>query len=301
MNKIILCVGTGRSGTLTLQRLIEDVFRVNQHPQIVYHERDSRALYRLFRLHCESGDDSHRQQARRLIQGWEPGCAIVGNGYQQYLNDIYEIHGECIRLIVLKREREACVRSMLRFFEEIMPDNTLYYTQEQASEGTYDWFTAFHLGEMTPAQWRALSLADKLYWYYDVTYALIHAARSQFDASLDLATESLSERESLQQLSSFIHPDGQCPPHLPRHINAGGLAFSHISSLTSAQQQELRRFYMGFDFFNAAQNPFEGDLFYWHQISERLQRLPAEHRNALIQHYEKLLEQRLQLLQKLKG
>ena len=195
----VLCVGTGRDGTTSLSRIIQDVFDQKGAGEIAKHEWASSELNMLFCDWRETGDRGFERQIRELVSECSYAC-VAGNGYAAVLPIIAEDLGDQVTLVHLRRRnRAACIASLVEN-AELSPQNHLYYASSTAA--TRKRPAAFHFGEMSEDQWMALPLAEKFGWYYDKTHALIEQHKPLFKNTLSVDTEDLSDasvRASLAQ------------------------------------------------------------------------------------------------------
>lgn len=186
----ILCVGTGRDGTTSLSRIMQDVFDREETGEIAKHEWASSELNMLFCDWMETKDPRFEDQIRDTISGCAYACA-TGNGYAAVLPVFAELFGDQLTLVHLRRRnRAACIASLVEN-AEVAPHNHLYYTDSQIA--TRKRPTAFHFGEMSKDEWMALSLSDKFGWYYDKTHDLIEQHRPLFKNTLSVDMEDLND------------------------------------------------------------------------------------------------------------
>ncbi|MEZ0370798.1 MAG: hypothetical protein ACAI44_17030 [Candidatus Sericytochromatia bacterium] len=304
MDQIILCVSTGRSGTVSLHRMLEYVFARNGFAGPCFHELDCPELYNHFARFCETGEQGALDAARELIARWRPGCAIVGNGYQQFLPLIHELHGAKVRLVHLQREREACIASLVRNMAHY-PEFHHYYAEgfERMPPEAIQLarFAAFHFKEMSYADWLSLSVSERAGWYYDKTHELIARAEPLFPGHLSLRTEALSEPQTLARLTHWLDPQWQVPPPLRIHLNADWIDAGRLSSLSPGENQQLLDFYRDFDFVNYARHYFDGTGFFWNKILARMERLGPEQRRELVTVSRRFLRQRLEQLDQIEA
>ncbi len=185
----VLCVGTGRDGTTSLTRMMQEVFDNQGNGDRAVHEWASSELNELFCQLRETNDPGFTDQIRQTILDCPHAC-VVGNGYAAVLPIIAELLGDQVTLVHLRRrDRAACIASLVEN-AELSPQNHLYYADSPAAQRKRP--TAFHFGEMSKQQWMDLSLAEKFGWYYDKTHALIERYKSMFPNTLSVDTEDLN-------------------------------------------------------------------------------------------------------------
>jgi hypothetical protein len=186
----ILCVGTGRDGTTSLTRIMQDVFDHQDSGEMARHEWASRELNMLFCDWRETNDRRFEDQIRELILQCPYACAI-GNGYAAVLPIIAEMLGDQVTLVHLRRRnRAACIASLVEN-AELAPQNHLYYANSPAAASKRP--AAFHFGEMSKERWTALPLPEKFGWYYDKTHTLIEQHKRLFANTLSVDMEDLND------------------------------------------------------------------------------------------------------------
>jgi hypothetical protein len=182
------------------------------------HEMLSRELYE---LQCDLAEQPDHGEARQRIERTvaEFRCvAASGNGYAGVLPIFARLHPG-VRLIHLKRrDKAAFIASQIRT-AELYPETYVYYTTDI---GKMRRIAAFHTGESTVAEWRALSLPEKISWFYDYTHRHVEQAYALFPATLRIYTEDLSKPETLRALTEFMAGDGGAIP-APRRLNGHAL------------------------------------------------------------------------------
>ena len=199
MSLELICVGTGRDGTVTLTQLITQIFEKNNVLGTVGHEYHSVDFYNLFFEHCETGDEKILRRIKLLFQEC-PHKAIVGNGYASLLPIVKEVFPE-IKLIHLKRkDKQAFIQSALKN-QSLFPETYINYGSK---DGIMRRTSAVQTGEMTQEEWDAHSLEERFDWYYNYTHALIESNHKIFAKYFEVATEELSEKEILKKLTKFV-------------------------------------------------------------------------------------------------
>lgn len=208
-----LVVGTGRDGTVSLTRLINDIFRSNGIPGEAVHEYLARDCYNNYCLFQETGERAHLDRLQELIRNC-PHAAIVGNGYAPVL-DLFREAFPNVALIHLKRhDRDAVIRSHAKN-SKLFPETYLYYG---AITGIMRRVAAFHEGEMSREEWDALTLSQKFGWFYDYTHQAVEFAAPQFLRHDVIHTENLSDQSTLCRLAAFITGRQVLAPE-PVHLN----------------------------------------------------------------------------------
>lgn len=209
----VLCVGTGRDGTTSLARMMQDVFDSQGNGDKAVHEWGSSELNELFCRLKEGNDGSVEAEIRQLILDCPYAC-VVGNGYAAVLPIIADLLGDQVTLVHLRRrDRAACIASLAEN-AELSPQNHVYYADSPAALRKRP--TAFHFGEMSKPQWTDLSLTDKFGWYYDKTHALIEKHKRLFTNSLSVDTEDLAT-DSVR--AALAHAAGSTEMPRAFHVN----------------------------------------------------------------------------------
>ena len=209
----VLCVGTGRDGTTSLTRMMQDIFDSQGNGDAAVHEWASSELNELFCRLKETGDRSFEDQIRQTILNCPHAC-VIGNGYAAVLPVIAELLGDQVTLVHLRRrDRAACIASLTEN-AEVSPQNHFYYADSPAARRKRP--TAFHFGEMSREQWTGLSQTDKFGWYYDKTHSLIETHKSRFPNALAVDTEDLSA-DSVR--AALAHAAGSTAAPRAFHVN----------------------------------------------------------------------------------
>jgi hypothetical protein len=186
----VLCVGTGRDGTTSLARIMQDIFDHEGTGELARHEWASSELNMLFCDWRETNDPGCEDRIRELILNCPYAC-VTGNGYAAVMPIIAELLGDQLTVVHLRRrDRAACIASLVEN-AELAPQNHLYYANSPAATSKRP--SAFHFGEMTRDQWAALPLSEKFGWYYDKTHSLIEQHKPLFAKTLSIDTEDLSD------------------------------------------------------------------------------------------------------------
>jgi len=197
----LICVGTGRDGTLSIYKMIEDIFACTDGRQTM-HEYCCREFYQAFCDYEETKSEKSTDDIRRMIIECPYDC-IVGNGYAAILPLFRELWGPDTRLLHIRRaNREACIASLIKNCE-MFPVAYRYYTS--AKGATVKRMAAFHFDEMSRDEWEQLPTAAKFGWYYDKTHALIDQYKTLFTECVDVRTENLNEtstRRAIARLAS---------------------------------------------------------------------------------------------------
>jgi hypothetical protein len=209
----VVCVGTGRDGTTSLARIMQDVFDHQGSGDLARHEWASSELNQLVCDWRETNDSSFEDRIRETILSCPCAC-VTGNGYAAVLPIIAELLGDQVTVVHLRRrDRAACIASLVEN-AELSPQNHLYYADAPAATSKRP--TAFHFGEMSKQQWTALSPPEKFGWYYDKTHSLIEQYKPLFTKTLSIDTEDLSD-EGVR--ASLAHAVGSEQTPRAFHVN----------------------------------------------------------------------------------
>ncbi len=224
----ILCVGTGRDGTQSLNHMIEHVFASSGRQSM--HEYCCREFYQAFCDLTETGDTARTDAIARMIADCPYDC-IVGNGYAAILPDFAKHYGRDLKLVHLYRDRDACIASLMTNCE-LFPTAYRYYSS--SAEATIKRMAAFHFGEMSRADWDRLPIAEKFGWYYDKTHTLVCEYASLFDAHTEIAMENLDDDDCRRAIADFVGGDNAMPPKT--HLNASVI---DIASFANRHQLKM--------------------------------------------------------------
>jgi hypothetical protein len=216
----ILCVGTGRDGTQSLNHMIQRVFGETGDRQSM-HEYCCREIYQAFCDFNETRDDGYAEALKRMVADC-PHDSIVGNGYAAILPLFAESYGRGLKIVHLYRDREACIESLITNCE-LFPTAYRYYSSSPEAEVKR--MAAFHFGDMPRDMWDRLPLREKFGWYYDKTHALVRQHLALFDHHIEIATESLNDEATRRAIADFVDGGAAAPP--PRtHLNASVIDIS---------------------------------------------------------------------------
>jgi hypothetical protein len=227
----ILCVGTGRDGTQSLNHMIQRVFGETGGRQTM-HEYCCREIYQAFCDFSETGDGGAADALKRMVVDC-PYDSIVGNGYAAILPLFAECYGRGLKVVHLYRDdRDACIESLITNCE-LFPTAYRYYSS--SPEAKVKRMAAFHFGDMSRAAWDGLPLRQKFAWYYDKTHALVRQHLALFDRHIEIATESLNDEATRRTIADFVADAEAAPP--PRtHLNASVI---DISSFPKQHQVKM--------------------------------------------------------------
>ena len=226
----ILCVGTGRDGTQSLNHMIQRVFGETGDRESV-HEYCCREIYQAFCDFTETGDDKYVDALRRMVADC-PYESIVGNGYAAILPLFAEHYGRGLKVVHLYRDRDACIESLITNCE-LFPTAYRYYSSSPEAEVKR--MAAFHFGDMTQDVWDLLPIREMFGWYYDKTHALVRQHLALFDSHIEIATESLNDEATRRAIADFVDGGEAAPP--PRtHLNASVI---DISSFPKQHQLKM--------------------------------------------------------------
>jgi hypothetical protein len=208
-----LAVGTGRDGTLSLTHLINDMFTASGSDAVAAHEYLATECYDAYCLYKETGEQRHLDQLRDKIRDC-PYDAVIGNGYAPVLGIFREVFPDLALIHLKRKDRAALIQSHIQI-SRLFPDSYIDY---EAVHGTKRRIAAFHEGDMSRDAWNTLSLEDKFGWFYDYTHGQVEAEHSRFARSINIETELLSDKGTLDRLSAFISGDvAMCPNAV--HLN----------------------------------------------------------------------------------
>jgi hypothetical protein len=210
----LICIGTGRDGTQSLNHMIHGLFE--RAGGRTMHEYCCRELYGAFCDHAETGEARYLTQIDRMIAECPYDC-IVGNGYAAILPSFAQRCGRDLGLVhIYRADRDACIRSLKKNCE-LFPAAYRYYSS--SPQATAKRMAAFHFGEMTQSAWDRLSLDEKFAWYYDKTHALIRAHKDLFADFVEISTESMNEEANRRLIARLALGNESALP-APAHLNA---------------------------------------------------------------------------------
>lgn len=172
----VLILSAGRDGSRSLSRIVDDLYASNGRDEVsvVHRPGDFPTLDRVLD-HLRHGDGARMND---LFGSREPHVlAAAGLGFAMPV--IAEVLGRGVKIIHLRREREACVDSLIGRLV-MYPETWGGYVETRENLQVarlipYELMmpTAVDAGEMDLGTWRGLSLRDKLGWYYDAIHRRI--------------------------------------------------------------------------------------------------------------------------------
>src|SRR5580692_3589460 len=227
----VLCVGTGRDGTQSLNHMIEHVFAASGGGQHSMHEYCCNEFYQAFCGLKETGDASGANAIELMIAAC-PYDSIVGNGYAAILPLFAGHYGRGLKVVHLYRDRDACIESLITNCE-LFPTAYRYYSSSPDAEVKR--MAAFHFGDMSRTAWDRLSTREKFSWYYDKTHALVRQHLALFDHRIEIATESLNDEATRRAIADFVD-GGEAQPPPRTHLNASVI---DISSFPKQHQVKM--------------------------------------------------------------
>ena len=239
----LVAVGTGRDGTVSLNHFLNQLFQSEGKGRRSHHEYASRDCYNAF-AQFASGDAQALEPVRRLLAEC-PFDAIVGNGQAFVLPYLRDALDRNVRFIHLqRRDRTACIESFLKL-ARYFPFAFANYSTRTDVEFLVQRTAAFHLGEMSRAEWDRLPLSEKFAWYYDKTHGLLAQIASSFTHSMHVYTEDLNSQETLRSIAEFVGIRGQ-ESFTPPHKNS--LTYGDISRIEPFFIDKAQWLYANFDF-----------------------------------------------------
>jgi hypothetical protein len=239
----LLCVGTGRDGTLSIERMFSECFARAGAGRQVMHEYGTREFSDAFANYKETDDARYLMEIRRLIAECPFDC-IVGNGYAPILPVFREICGPDLILVHIRRlDRGAAITSIVANCEYFP---AAYGHYSPSPEAKAKRMTAFHFGEMSRAEWDALPLVAKMGWFYDKTHALIDAHAGLFRRAVEVNTETLGS-DATRALIAELAGDGAWLP-APTHLNS----HAYVPGLPADRRERIQWLMGRFDLMRAA-------------------------------------------------
>ena len=216
---MVLVVGAGRDGSRSLGRLVANLYAANGEQVGLHHEANS---FRAFAGTAQFHDAGDGEWIRSICHNINAEV-VSGNAFGFVLPVLHEEFGGELRVIHVKRDREACIASMRHQAQSdpLVWDGYVGPALAGASTKDVDYEpappTAVLLGEMEEEAWNGLSLDDRLGWLYDTAHRLIEAHLHLFPYNMQVRTEELDKPDTIQRIAHFIDPawrQGCQPVHL---------------------------------------------------------------------------------------
>jgi len=262
----LLCVGSGRDGTLSLAHMIQGLYdRQRGGARLVdtrmvggpsaEHEYRAREFHEAFCTHRETSEARYLDEIRGMIANCPHEC-VVGNGYAAVLPLFAELSKGEIKLVhIRRRDRAACIESLVK---DCLMFPAAYKYYAPAGEGETKRMAAFHFGEMTREAWEALPIEAKFGWYYDKTHRLIAESKALFREYVEIETEELdaaATRGAVARLA--VGSDETLPP--PAHLNAHRF---DIASLPRERQAKMQWLLGRLNFYELAEDDLYGAQYF---------------------------------------
>jgi hypothetical protein len=261
----LIVAGTGRDGTTSMAHFLHDLFAEEGGKRRVAHEFAARECYNRFDRFARTGDRSEMEALRKVFRTC-PFDAIVGNGYAFVLSQLGDAVPEDTLFIHLKRDREACIRSLVKHCE-LFPESQGHYSLRKDVD-YHVWRTAaFHLGEMSKEAWDALPMEEKFAWYYDRTHSLLEEASRRFPRHMAVHTETIDQPETMQRIADFA---GIRVDRLPAPRRSNTFTYFDVSMIDPFYIPKSQWLYGDFNFKKSLENDayclnfFCKSFFSWH-------------------------------------
>jgi hypothetical protein len=232
----LLCVGTGRDGTVSLASMIQSLYDHEGNGRDAMHEYAARPFYNAYAEYRETGGHRHLLEIRRLIAEC-PHNAIIGNGYAAVLPLFAERYPDLTLIHVRRRDRAACISSLRRDCE-LFPAAYRYYSEDP--QANMKRLAAFHVGALPRESWDALTLDEKFGWYYDKTHELITESTPLFKRHFEVNTEALEHEQTRRTIAEAVLGNSSWFPR-PAHMNAHRIDIGSVPKNRQVKMQWLVR------------------------------------------------------------
>jgi len=267
----LLCVGSGRDGTLSLAHMIQGLYdrqrggaplvdtRMVGGPS-AEHEYRAREFHEAFCTHRETGEARYRDEVRGMIANCRHEC-VVGNGYAAVLPLFAELSKGEIKLVhIRRRDRAACIESLVK---DCLMFPAAYKYYAPADQGQTKRMAAFHFAEMTREAWEALPIEAKFGWYYDKTHRLIDESKALFAEYVEIETEELDAAATRGTVARLAVGSDEAPPP-PAHLNAHRF---DIASLPRERQAKMQWLLGRLNFYDLAEDDLCGLQYFLEQFA----------------------------------
>ena len=267
----LLCVGSGRDGTLSIAHMIQDLYDRQRggmqsvrhgeaNGRSAHHEYRAREFYGAFCSHRETGDARYLDAIRGMIADCPHEC-VVGNGYAAVLPLFAELSkGEMKLMHIRRRDRAACIASLVK---DCLMFPAAYKYYAPAGQGRTKRMAAFHFGEMTREAWEALPIEAKFGWYYDKTHRLIAESKALFAEYVEVETEELDAAATRSAVTRLAVGGGEVLP--PRtHLNAHHF---DIANLPRERQAKMQWLFGRLNFYDLAEDDVYGLQYFLEKFS----------------------------------
>jgi hypothetical protein len=247
----VLVLAPGRSGTTSLQALIEGLCRANGCDWTVQHQTEQGPLTEAAADSILRGDES---RAREVLAGWRHQVEVSGNQNAFLVPVFREVFGDGLKVIRLRREPEAHLKSFLtgpRVSPEVWGG---YHDSTSDYQGPIYWQppTAPWFGQMSAGEWDRLPSEERVRWYLETLQTWMDRGAESFERRLDLRTEELDEPDAIDRLATFLNPAWA---ERVEPVRQNCRRMFDYSKLTVAQAREARRVWARFDFNRALNDP----------------------------------------------
>lgn len=157
----ILVSGTGKDGTFSICELIRNAFELNGESCKIAHEPNIVEITSAHTRYLETGDSKWREKIAAILRSWDLDVAVSG-GIDFCLNVFLQEFGKGLRLIHMKRNKEAFLKSVMNI-AQVHPHGFGNYMNSDVGF-TLHRQAAFHYAEMTREEWNAISSEARFGW-----------------------------------------------------------------------------------------------------------------------------------------
>lgn len=244
-------VSKARDGSTTIRDLFYDYIKINSidivkkrfPSEIITYVSNTYELWPAIIRYIEEGD--HRG-VETIFEGLSSELEI-GHGYGFLLPLLATVFGRKTKLIIIHRECNAHVRSLVNRLK-INPEHWISYSDDKLvkSKNIVPRPTAVHYGEISEIRWNSLSPERKFRWFIDKQTKLIEEHRHLFDDVIDINTEDLNNQDVIKTIFQFVY--GRKCGKLPKSIHVHKTHNMNSDLFTNTGLKRVEEFWEQIDF-----------------------------------------------------
>jgi len=257
-DKIIIGIGKGRDGTVSLSSNIKKIFNLNKCKYRVHHEDHVKEIYNNLNLYYEDKNKLLRKNNITLNK-FKIGNIYVGNGYILILDILKKKFGNKLKVINIYRNRKDWLRS---FKKNINFYPTKHGNYSNISNPEIFRMAAFHFHEVSKKNWNNWSLKKKLNWYFDKNNFLLKKLKLSESNKFSLSNKQLTKKNYIKKMTKFLNPKWKIPENILR-VNISKLDYKILGNF---EKKIVGTFYKNFDYLEAAKNPTYGFEFFLEKV-----------------------------------
>ena len=257
-NKIIIGLGKGRDGTVSLAKNIENIIQLNQSKYPVHHEKYVKEIYNNLNKYYKNKKILERKN-NLTVKKFKIGNIYIGNGYILILDILKKKFGNKLRVINIYRNKKDWQES---FKKNVKFYPTKHGNYSKVSKPEIFRMAAFHFDEVSKKNWNKWSLLKKLSWYYNKNNDLLKKIIISKSNKFSLSNHQLTKKKFIKKITEFLNPKWKMPENVLK-VNVSKIDYKILGAF---EKKIVGTFYKNFDYLEAAKNPSYGFEFFLEKI-----------------------------------